>query len=340
MQIVLHGAIHTNGDNMQETIVITVCTRGRPQMLDDCLLSLMRQRVPEGVRAALIVVDNEPRPNNRAGVERRAAAFPFPVHYVHEPQAGLANARNAAVASALTLGADWLAFIDDDETAEADWLMSLYGAAFKHGRRCNLCGKTEPVDVVAGRVEYDYPPDAAKWRRRGQWGNPTKVDGTELGSAATNNTLVRAALVRETGARFDAALNFAGGEDTAFFHSLRARGARIVWSAKAIVRETVPWARLTWKGQMRLAYHVSLTLARDSLAFDPGFRASRAARKALQRACGGLIKLVLSPAALILGPGKAMHALMSGSRNLAQAAGVAAALAGVRSNYYREVTGH
>ncbi|MBP9755893.1 MAG: glycosyltransferase family 2 protein, partial [Phenylobacterium sp.] len=64
----------------------------------------------------LVVVDNDQAPSAKALTQGLAAEAPFPVVYVHEPEPGVANARNAAMAQAR---GDFIAFLDDDEEAPA-----------------------------------------------------------------------------------------------------------------------------------------------------------------------------------------------------------------------------
>lgn len=74
------------------------------------------------------VVDNDAE--GRAGVavgEALAAGYPWPLHHVVAPERGISHARNRALEAALP-GCDYLAFIDDDETAPRDWLRELPSA--------------------------------------------------------------------------------------------------------------------------------------------------------------------------------------------------------------------
>src|SRR5262245_18908423 len=109
-------------------VAIGVCTAGRPQMLTACLSSIARQRLPERCpepwQLHLVVVDNEPEPNNQQLVEEFAASCPFPVRYVHEPRRGIPQARNA-VLDAFEDRSDWIAFTDDDCRPDPDWIAAL-----------------------------------------------------------------------------------------------------------------------------------------------------------------------------------------------------------------------
>jgi glycosyltransferase involved in cell wall biosynthesis len=94
-------------------------------MLARCLDSLPKQAIADQIAVLLVVVDNNPAGSARLNAAQFCAEAPFPVYYVHEPVRGIAGARNAALDNALELGSDWIAFIDDDETTDADWLAVL-----------------------------------------------------------------------------------------------------------------------------------------------------------------------------------------------------------------------
>jgi succinoglycan biosynthesis protein ExoM len=332
-------------------IVICVCTAKRPRMLNACLQSLIRQVMPAGRPVEVAIIDNEPEPNNKDAVQAVADIAPFPIHYVHHPERGIPQARNAALDKALALGAEWIAFIDDDETARPDWVSSLYYVACGQSGRddqnpANAAGTAQasaprrPVDVVMGPVRYIYPEEAGMWRKRSQYGDREKKrEGQELPRAAANNVIFSTRLVREKGLRFAEELQFAGSEDTVFFRQLRQAGARIIWSFKPVVYETVTWERITFKGHIRKAFRRGVATVASSKLFETKFGPQRHLWRAFKRGAMGVGKLLAAPFALVLGPGRAMHIVMSGCRNLAEAAGVVAGLRRRKSNYYENIVG-
>ncbi len=110
-------------------MVLAVCalTYRRPEGLArllDGLAGLAFSGEPPELR--IIIVDNDPDRSARAFCDERARSFPWPLEYRHEPTPGIAPARNAALEAAR--GADWIAFIDDDEVPEQAWLDSLIQA--------------------------------------------------------------------------------------------------------------------------------------------------------------------------------------------------------------------
>src|SRR5262245_8558809 len=134
-----------------QVVVIGLCTYKRPKMLLACLESLARQITPEDCAVHIVVVDNEEQPNAQATVEEIARRSPIPVHYVHEPRRGIATARNASLDKAVALGADWIATLDDDETAEADWIAELMSPKFRD------------VPVLVGQRNFVYASRPSFW---------------------------------------------------------------------------------------------------------------------------------------------------------------------------------
>ncbi|MEJ2117970.1 MAG: glycosyltransferase family A protein, partial [Alphaproteobacteria bacterium] len=128
-------------------------------MLAACLESILPQQVPDGWRFCLVVIDNDCTASASEVVQGFAARAPFPVHYGHEPVPGIPIARNRALDTALSLGADWITCVDDDERLAPDWLPKMIAAIEeKHG------------DVIQGPVVYEWPdvfwcPDREKKHR-------------------------------------------------------------------------------------------------------------------------------------------------------------------------------
>ena len=120
-------------------------------MLRACLDSLAAQALPAGIDLHIVVVDNEERPSNEAGVLAFAQTCRFPVHYVHEPRRGIAQARNALIDKAMALQADWLAMIDDDETADHGWIAAL------------MAPEHRQTPILQGYRYWVYPDPLPTW---------------------------------------------------------------------------------------------------------------------------------------------------------------------------------
>jgi glycosyltransferase involved in cell wall biosynthesis len=121
-------------------ITVVICTRERPGALARCLDSLLAQDYPD---FRILVVDNAPVTDTSAEVVRSAARR-GPVEYLTEPRAGLSFARNAAVA--VTAG-EILAWIDDDEYADVNWLAEVARAFADHPDADVVSGVIVPAEL-------------------------------------------------------------------------------------------------------------------------------------------------------------------------------------------------
>lgn len=199
-------------------------------MLADCLAAVARLAPPGGCEVSVMVADNDAGGPARAQVEGLVSAFPFPLHYCIEPERGLASVRNRLLRAALAVGADWIAFLDDDEMPGPGWLAALYGAAQEYG-----------ADVVTGPL-VPIRDDCDEGRPAGGRRLPS---GTVPRHVASNNVMFRSALVAAQGLHFDRFYDFIGGEDFDFFNRSRQQGNRHVWAAAAVVYEKIPPERTT-----------------------------------------------------------------------------------------------
>jgi succinoglycan biosynthesis protein ExoM len=229
-------------------IVACVCTKDRPEIFRRCLDSLRGQIVPKSLlELHLIVVDNSLEAGERASVARHRMDAE-PIIYVHEPKPGIPNARNAALNAALPLSPDWIAFIDDDEIAPAEWIARLYALAvhFK-------------ADVAAGKVVHFLTAAEAQLASE-NWEPPIRFGEARVEpTCATSNVIFRGSLVNGiSGLRFDESMRH-GGSDTEFFMRARQRGARIVCVADAHVFEVYPAERTTMKYECMRAFRVGTT---------------------------------------------------------------------------------
>jgi FkbM family methyltransferase len=218
------------------SVAIGVCTAHRPTLLTLCLTALRTQTIPQDCALTLIVVDNEPEPNNQQLVTEFADTCPFAVRYVHEARRGISQARNAVLAEAEHLGAEWIAFTDDDCQPAGDWIACLVEAAERH-----------KADVIYGSREWIPPDPVPFWFTMP---NPRKgKEGDVLRAAATHNVLMSRQLAD---LRFDERL--AHGEDADLFFRAFQRGARIVCSTQPVVREMIPLARATLRYQLKRGF--------------------------------------------------------------------------------------
>lgn len=233
---------------MNQTLEVCVCTYRRPQLVKT-LTSLLQLERPAGYEISILVVDNDDRPSAAERVEAIAAGATIPLRYVHCPEGNISIARNGALAHST---ARFLAFIDDDEVAQPDWLLHLTREMEKTG-----------ADVVLGPVEADYADDAPAWMRRTRIHAtmPVWVDNRII-TGYTCNVLIDRHKAPLRDRLFDLSLGQTGGEDTAFFAKVVAEGGTIAFSPDALLFETIPSNRVSFKWLLRRRFRMGQTHGR------------------------------------------------------------------------------
>jgi glycosyltransferase involved in cell wall biosynthesis len=113
--------------NNPEMITVILCTYNRAKYLQKALESVVAQVLPESVQWEILVVDNNSSDDTRQVVENSQCQHPERIRYLFEPQQGLAHARNAGIQYA---HGSIVAFIDDDEIADQNWLRNLTANLF------------------------------------------------------------------------------------------------------------------------------------------------------------------------------------------------------------------
>jgi len=233
----------------KEILVVGIATYKRPKMLKEALESLRLQRVPERVTVNLVVADNQENSDAQHIMKSFQKDFPFEVQYVCVRERGIVQVRNRILHIALALNARYLAFIDDDEIASQDWLLELLKCQTKYN-----------AHAVEGKVIYKLPKECPNWIVRGKFfGNMSKLTGSRLKYACTNNVLIDLNFIRKYGGEFDIRLNHSGGSDTHFFDELRRKGGLIVRCEEATTLETVPVSKVNEKWILQRAFKSGVT---------------------------------------------------------------------------------
>jgi glycosyltransferase involved in cell wall biosynthesis len=213
-------------------IAVCICTYKRPLLLGRLLTDLNRQQTGGLFSFSIVVADNDDARSAESTVARMRLESAVPIDYCVEPRRNIALARNKVLENAT---GDFLALIDDDEFPAPAWLLTLY----------NNCMEYQ-VDGVLGPVRrhFDETPPAwfLKSRIYDRKVNPT---GERVGweKSRTGNVLLKRRVMADDPAPFRP--QFRAGEDQDFFRRKIEEGFRFVWSAEAVVFETIPAAR--WK---------------------------------------------------------------------------------------------
>ena len=198
------------------------------------MTSLEKQETENLFDYSIVVVDNDKLESARQTVQSHAQQSKIAVTYVVEPEQNIALARNKAVENA---NGDYIAFIDDDEFPEQDWLLNLYKAV-RQFRADGILGPVKPYFEAA-------PPS---WVIRGKLCERESFRTGEVIQkpkyTRTGNVLLDKRLFADKESLFDPLLGKSGGEDIDFFRRMMHKGHKFVWCNEAIVSEIVPRERL------------------------------------------------------------------------------------------------
>ena len=262
------------------TVTLCMLTYQRPVLLRAALLSLAAQSLianPD-VDLELILIDNDAACSAASVFELLRPQLPFPAYYVVERRQGLTYARNRALTE--SSGTDFVAFLDDDETADPLWLDTLLTVQRAYN-----------ADVVSGPVlpTYDGAPE---WIVEGNFfASRHYPTGTPIELVETNNVLFRGKYAKLF--RFDLRFNKSAGEDAHFFMQLEHAGAKMVWAADARVHESITRERTSVAWLLDRAQNEANRYTRSCLYLKPGLktRTIRAAKAAGALAKGSLLVL-------------------------------------------------
>lgn len=300
-------------------IAIAIATYRRPAGLQRLLASLDRLtfKTHTQPKITIVIVDNDATAPLSPDAGTCTRWSQWPVVYRVEPQRGLAHVRNACL-DAVPSDVAAIAFLDDDEWVEPQWLDALLSKRAITGAGV-IQGPVRPIYAVPPRPWLTMAP----YHEVGPF-----ADGAQLDHGATGNCLLDRAMLTATGIRFDAAFNASGGEDTDFFQRLLAREVKIVAAADAIAFEDVPLQRMSraWvlKRQMRVGHTLGVVAQRN------GTSLTRIVKACLRFAKGTLLMLAGIPLALL---GQDQF-FMGGLANMAWGFGTISAFFGKRMDQY------
>jgi GT2 family glycosyltransferase len=212
-------------------ISVVICTYNRAESLAKAVASLAVQALPDGLTFEVVVVDDGSTDATQSVILELAQSCRIPIRYVRDAGNGIAAARNRGVVEA---HGRWIAFFDDDQIAERDWLNALYSVAFESGAPCiggarkltldpdTLAGLSRVSRLILGEID--------------QGPNPFPCGRNAL--ICTGNLMVERAVIARMGG-FDPALVH-GGEDTDFLMRLRREGIVCWYAPRAVVYHVIP----------------------------------------------------------------------------------------------------
>jgi glycosyltransferase involved in cell wall biosynthesis len=232
-------------------VTIAVCTWNRRELLRQTLTQLERMSVPAEVRLDFVVVNNNCTDDTDGVIDEFRTRLPL--HRLFEGRAGVASARNAALAWAT---ADYLAFIDDDALADGSWLVEFVAATHAFPDAAAIGGVIEPW--FPAPVDPDLL-EAFHWLKIGFCG----LDYGRAPGPLPNGWLIhgpnmayRMAALKDL--RFHPGLggtptSTMGGDERDLLDRLRAAGGTVVWWPAMRVRHHVASTRTTLDYCLRFA---------------------------------------------------------------------------------------
>ena len=301
-------------------VSVCIATCRRPEGLRRLLNALIRLRFTHSTNTSLevIVVDNDAHCSAKQVFDDLVQQSALNIHYIVERKSGIPFARNAALRFA-SAESQYIAFIDDDETPEENWLDELLRTQQLYG-----------ADVVAGPVLPMFEKGVPKWIVDGKFfDRPRFPTGKVLAVAATNNALIRAEIIKSLDLWFDETWALTGGSDTQLFLTAHAKGAKIVWADNALVHELVPLHRAkvswilarTWQGSINFAR------AETDVSRSIAWKFTKASKGLLRIGLG----VLMAPFVVIGGNYLALKAL----QNVVMGLGTLAGILGIRYQGYK-----
>lgn len=273
-------------------IAVCICTCDRPALLRRTLEALQGIILDGlgGVEVEVIVVDNGAGAKARPVCEALSKQLPMALHLAEQPRRGISFARNKAVEVALSRGAEFLAFIDDDDWPEPDWLLRLLETQ-----------RSSKADLVFGFWHIDANEDLPDWvTSTPAFKQPDRDAKAYLGMprwASSCNVLVRAGMLQRmepVGEPFAAKFAFVGGEDKDFFIRAIRAGASFAWTLESLIHKCNDVERVTVRGQLKRAFRIgcsTMNLLREH-GSAPAIRKKR--KKSIKKLVKSAIALPIS----------------------------------------------
>lgn len=217
---------------MSVVYTVALCTHNHAGRLVRTLADLRSLRMPEAPWE-LLVIDNASTDSTATLLTSHQWPPSWSVRVVHEEKLGLSNARNCAIREAR---GEYVIFVDDDETADPEWLRAFESLVRDHA-----------PDAFGGRIEVLFEGERPRWLADELLGFVGQLNRAETvapltdpsGSFHGGNFGLRKAVCESIGA-FDAALgrkgtDNTGGEEVDFYRRLLAGGFKVWWTPDAVI---------------------------------------------------------------------------------------------------------
>lgn len=238
---------------MSVAYTVALCTHNQAARLARTLDDLTRLKPPVAPWE-LLIIDNGCRDGTSELLAHRAWPAGWSVRVVREEKLGLSNARNRAIAEAQ--GA-YMIFMDDDETADPDWLCAFERLIHAH----------DP-DAFGGRIRVLFEDARPAWLTDELLGFLGELNRAEHVTPLTDpytsfyggNFGFRKSVCEAVGG-FDAMLgrkgrDNTGGEEVDFYRRLLDGGFSVWWTPEAVIHHRIQAAKLARSYFLDLHYRM------------------------------------------------------------------------------------
>ena len=268
-------------------VIVCICTYRRAELLERLLLSFRHIQIEgfEPIDVAVIVVDNYPDGLARKVCENVSGLLPIELVFVEETKRGRPFARNRAVDEALRRDASFIAFIDDDDLPEPDWLLRLVEKQ-----------RETQADIVFGTECVAFQGDWPEWLKNSPLFKKADTEGftkhmTPKGISTYNVLIRRSVIDRLKAAGIVFSPEFARLEDTDFFIRAAKNNATFARAVNSVIHRNFEPHRLTAGGLLREALLNGTYTMRLLKKHSTPFQINKRKRKALKKMTLAFLKL-------------------------------------------------
>lgn len=214
-------------------VTVIICSYNRADWLGEAIATLGNLETRD-FTYEILVVDNASTDHTKDVVMKMTEQLSCPVRYVLESEAGVSFARNRGVQES---NSTWIAFFDDDELAEPDWLWQLLHTAEKHQVKC--VGGGVHLKLHEG-IDRELHPWVRVTLGCTEGMKEQQYDGKRV--PTTGNMLIHTEVFEKIGLfRTDLV---EAGEDTDLYHRMRRAGYEAWFTPDALVHHQIPKFRI------------------------------------------------------------------------------------------------
>jgi glycosyltransferase involved in cell wall biosynthesis len=234
-------------------LTIALCTHNHRDRLERTLRGVAEVRPPSAPCELLLVDNASSDGTSELLAESRWDSCPFPVRIVREEKLGLSNARNRAIAEAR---AEYIVFLDDDETPDRNWLTA-YEAIIDANHPDAMGGRIDVMFEDGERPAWLQDELLGFLGRLDHGGAARRLDDPRTPIFGGNFAFRRAVFARV--GQFDADLGRkgatnVGGEDTEMYRRLLECGCAVWWVPDALIYHRVRTPKLRRRYFLDLHY--------------------------------------------------------------------------------------